>query len=207
MAEKYFGLSDRIELSAHVGPGLFLTGSESTEWKQIEVGTAEEAAMALRSDSQLLALSVVDTRPSNGMDGLAISFSRYLRETRSIRNGIIAPACVTSITPPLPPKECVRIPHLVTTVFSPKLTDAVIWEIQTVAEAEEWLGAPLIGQEFVEKNLEKIMNVRQRLRNGKTAGTDVVEHLQNHLSKGRYLSVLFVFQHLSLFEDMLKEIE
>jgi hypothetical protein len=207
MAEKYFGLSDCIELAAHEGPGLFIEGSESIEWKSTGVGAAEKAAMVLRSDSQLLALSVVDTRPSNDMDGLAVTFSRHLRETRSMRNGIIVPACVTSITPPHPPKECVRIPHLVTTEFSPKLTDTVIWEIQTAAEAEEWLGAPLIGQEFVEENLEKIINVRQVFRNGKIAGTDLEKELQNHLSKGRYLSVLLVFQHLNLFEDMLKEIE
>jgi hypothetical protein len=86
-------------------------------------------------------------------------------------------------------------------------SDAVIWELQTVREAEEWLGGPLIGQEFVEENLEKIINVRQQFRNGKMAGTVLEKELQNHLSKGRYLSILFVFQHLNLFKDMINNRE
>jgi ABC-type polar amino acid transport system ATPase subunit len=61
----------------------------------------------------------------------------------------------------------------------------------------------LIVQEFVEENLEKIINVRQEFRNGKIATTDIKKDLQNHLSKDRYLSILFVFQHLNLFKDMI----
>gem|GEM_PF-6514555 len=161
--------------------------------------------MNLRSNKQLLAMSAVDGRLTNIMDGLALTFSRHLRDNRYAKNGFDGPACITSIAPPLPPKECVRMPHLVATQFSPVLGDTIIWELQTEREAEEWLGGPLTGQDFVEGNLGRIIKLRQEIRSGKLAKTEQEKELQYNLSKGRYLSILFVYQHIDLFKNMFDE--
>ena len=97
------------------------------------------------------------------------------------------------------------MPHLLVTQSSSILNDTVVWELQTEREAEEWLGAPLSNQNFVEGNLGKIMKLRQEIRSGKSATTEQEAELQYNLSKGRYLSILFVYQHVELFKSLFEQ--
>lgn len=205
MAERYFVQTDFVELPVYEGPGLLVSDIKSTTWNPKGVEPAEEFAMDLRSNEHLMAISLVDSRSVDIMDGLALAFSRHLRRTRLSKNGFNGPACVTSIAPPLPPQGCVRMPHLVTTQSSSILDDTAVWELQTEREAEEWLGAPLTNQNFVEGNLGKIMKLRQEIRSGKPATTEQGKELQYSLLKGRYLSILFVYQHIELFKTMFDE--
>ncbi len=206
MAEKYFIPNDCLELPAHIGPGLYIAGVESTDWYSIETGRVEEAAIELRGNTQFDGISIVGNRPSSVMDGLAVTFSQYLRNLRHAGQDNLKSMCITGIDPPTPPVECVRIPHLVTTRFEHVLSDTVIWELQAVGDAEEWLGAPLTGQKIVEDNLEKIIKIRREFRDGKVAATEYEKELQYQLSKGRYISALFVYQQLDLFRSIIDEI-
>ena len=205
MTERYFVQGDFPELPVYEGTGLLVSGIKSTTWNPKGVEPVEEFAMALRSNEHVMAISAVDGRPVDSMDGLALAFSRHLRHTRRSKNGFNGPACVTSIAPPLPPQKCVRMPHLVTIRSSSILDDTVVWEMQTEREAEEWLGAPLSNQNFVEGNLGKIMKLRQEIRSGKPATSEQEKEFQYNLSKGRYLSILFVYQHIELFKAMFDE--
>lgn len=114
--------------------------------------------------------------------------------------------CIVSAEPPETPTGYVRLPHLVTYSSSTTtVTDLAMWEVLSDAEAKQWLGSTLPDQRFIENQLPRLLELRAAYRANQLPDTHHHHELAHLLNQGRYLSILFVYQHFSLFEVLLQE--
>lgn len=80
-----------------------------------------------------------------------------------------------------------------------------MWELLHITEAEQWLGTRLPDRQVVERHLPQLLELRAAYRARLLPDTRYHQELTHLLDKGRYLSILFVYQHFGLFEALLQE--
>jgi hypothetical protein len=113
---------------------------------------------------------------------------------------------ITSLYPLSAPEGHVRVPHLVAiTTPGGNVKDEVIGELQSEEYSLEWLKEPIADQDIVEENMDKIIELRQRSRIGDLSFSSSGSQLKKERSKGRYISVLFIYQHLDLFKRIFQD--
>lgn len=179
-------------LLARDGGGLVVWAATGAEPEQ------EGLAVLARPGVRAVALASGRTDPRRV--GLALDVALHLAASRE--QGPAAGACLTSWSPPSPPLEVVRIPHLVTVGNTGGTTDAVVWELASVVVAQQWLGRPLPEQSFFEAHLETLLRLRAAARRGQLPGTAVTAGLAE-LLPDRNLSIRRVYEHPDLFRSLL----
>jgi pimeloyl-ACP methyl ester carboxylesterase len=132
-------------------------------------------------------------------EALAKSFARYLTDYRKVRTGVYR-LCDISVTPPDIDPGYVRLPHIVAFQKSGTIADEVMWEKLPRQQAEQWLGSELPDQQFVEEHLPDLQALR--VKNRANQLQDERYGALNRRLRGRYLSILFVYQNIDLFADM-----
>lgn len=141
---------------------------------------------------------------ANSPDGdveekLARVFSEHLSAHRAAHN-IVAPVGSITHSPPVLKRGTVRLPHLVAFSDEEGVRDVVLWECLPQNAAESWLGSKLPDQELVEQHLPDLLELRKRARQNTLDPTIHMELIARLV--GRYISVRFVYQHLTLFQDI-----
>lgn len=132
-------------------------------------------------------------------EALALSFGRYLAEYRKERTGLYLP-CDISATPPDIYTGGVRLPHLVAFQKDDTIRDVAMWETLSHPRAEGWLGSELPDQQLVEEHLPNLKVLRAKNRANQLQD-DKYSELKGRLV-GRYLSILFVYQNIDVFEEL-----
>lgn len=132
-------------------------------------------------------------------EALALSFGRYLAEYREERTGLYLP-CDISATPPDIYTGYVRLPHLVAFQKDGTIRDEAMWEKLPRPRAEQWLGSELPNQQLVEDHLPGLKALRAKNRENQLQDKRYGE-LKGRLV-GRYLSILFVYQNIDVFEEL-----
>lgn len=162
------------------------------------------AAIELRKFPLVRGVGMLATRRALE-DTLPITFAGYLTDLRTTNRGMMLPCIVSAEQPEVPP-DYVRLPHLV--AYTPDentIKDKSMWELLHGTEAEQWLGTSLPDQQFVEQHLPQLFKLRAAYRAHQLPDTRYYQELTRLLDKGRYLSILFVYQHFPLFEALLQE--
>jgi hypothetical protein len=111
-------------------------------------------------------------------------------------------ACLTSWSPPAPPADVVRIPHLITIHRDGGLTDTVVWELATLATAQLWLGGPLPDHKLFEAHLDTLLRLRGAARRALLPATAVAAGL-GELLRDRELTIRLVYDHAAMFRALL----
>lgn len=162
------------------------------------------AAMELRKNSIVRGIGILATHGASE-ERLSLTFAGYLTELRAKNRGTAIPCVVSMMALEIPP-DYVRLPHLVAySADNITVTDRAIWEVLPSTEAIRWLGGALPDQRFIEKNLSQLLELRAAYRANQLPDTRHYRELARLLSEGRYLSLLFIYQHSSIFEALLQE--
>lgn len=130
---------------------------------------------------------------------LGLELAVHLAAARS--NGAIT-ACLTSWSPPAPPPDVVRIPHLITIQRDGVVTDTVVWELAPLATAQHWLGGPLPDLRYFEAHLDALLRLRGAARRAQLPATAVAAGLAD-LLRDRDLSIRLVYEHPAMFRTLL----
>lgn len=170
-------------------------------WQAAPVEEIAEAGFALRALVGTKSINIVEAKPVSHQDGLALLFAEHLFEHRG-RNGRTTLPPLVAANTPSPPADCVRIPHLITYASKASVSDVSVWEVLPTSEAESWLNGTLPDQHLAESYLPQLLNLKRRIRVEGLDNTDINPKLANQLSSGRYLSILFFYQHFALFQSM-----
>lgn len=218
MPEKYFTPNDIPHLKVDTG-GVYVIANSQPDinlqlagelangdpiWWQKAGEEQMRTAIELRDNPLVHGIGILAVRETSE-DALPLSFASYLTELRARNKGMSLP-CVVSAEPPETPSDYVRLPHMV--AYSPdktKVTDKAMWEVLPGSEAEQWLSGSLPNQQFIESHLPQLLQLRAAYRTHQLPDTRYHKELAHLLDQGRYLSVLFVYQHFSLFEALLQE--
>lgn len=131
--------------------------------------------------------------------GLAEVFSKHLRSYRST-NRYFTGTGEIALNPPDVVEGWVRIPHLVTVVKASEISEIVMWEKLSNQDSVQWLDANIPDQDFIEKHLAELLDLKKRSREN-TLDPVLHKEIIGKLS-GRYLSILFVYQHFQFFKDL-----
>jgi hypothetical protein len=134
---------------------------------------------------------------------LPLEFARHLSQRRQDDPQPVRP-CVTSATKPELESAAglVRVPHLVGVHGAAgALVDSVIWEVLTAAQALQWLGGPLPGQEFFERHIPALLRLRSLARAGQLPAGGDGDRIRELLS-GHYMSIRMVYRHPALFSAL-----
>lgn len=132
-------------------------------------------------------------------EAFELTFAQYLADYREKRSGIYRP-CSISATPPEVDSGYVRLPHLVAFQDNAVVHDEVMWEKLSCEHAEQWLGSELPNQQLIEDHLSDLKILRAQVRTNQLQD-EKYDDLKKRLV-GRYLSILFVYQNIDLFESM-----
>ncbi len=161
---------------------------------------AERQGLSLLRQPGVRAAVLSSARSDPRRVGLALDVALYLTGDRE--DTAAAGPCLTSWTPPEPPVDSVRIPHLVTAAYPGGVTDVVVWELAPIDVAQRWLGGPLPDQAFFESRLETLLRLRSAARRGQLPSTAVAAGLAD-LLPDRDLSIRHVYEHPELFRSLL----
>jgi len=71
--------------------------------------------------------------------------------------------------------------------------------------AEHWLGQPLPDQALFEQYLPLLLRLRKLRRDGAWPDTPLHHEIAERLGADRYLSIRFVYQQHTLFEQLIAE--
>jgi hypothetical protein len=126
------------------------------------------------------------------------AFAAHLAQHRERKTGAYEPCVVTASAPHVPAGH-VRLPHLVAVERNEEIEDTVMWEILLLQKAETWLGSELPEQSEIEDNLDQLYKLRTEHRNGTLNQTHPA--IYEALGSDRYISILFVYQHIHLFRQ------
>lgn len=217
--ERYFSPSDlpRIEVA---GPGVYAVAKEqpdatfsyagktadgATVWCQPQgVDRQIPAIITARQMPGILGIALI-AKHTNQEDGLSLAFSQYLTELRTKKRNKTLPCVISSYRPELP-SGYVRLPHLAAYVGAAPVADMVMWEILIDAEAEQWLGRALPNQEMFEENLQRQKALRGMICAGQNITNEAYRTLTTTIqTEGRYLSILFAYQHAALFQTIFEQ--
>jgi hypothetical protein len=163
---------------------------------------AERDGRATLERPGVRAVSLATTGEQPAQVAVALQVAAHLAR---IRSAGLTPtrAYLTSPSRPVAAPDLVRIPHLVTVRTADEtMTDQVVWELMSRAEAEQWLGGPLPDQEFVEAHLPGLLTLRAAARAGTLPATVAGQRLAG-LLHGLPLSVQLVYRRLELFRVLL----
>lgn len=160
----------------------------------------EQQGLTLLAQPGVRAAVLCTGRTDPRRTGLALEVAVHLAGSRE--HGAAAGACLTSWSPPAPPADSVRIPHLVTVAYPGGSSDAVVWELTTLDAAHRWLGGPLPDQPFFEAHLDTLLRLRGAARRGQLPGTAVAAGLADVLPD-RDLTIQQVYEHSGLFKSLL----
>lgn len=161
---------------------------------------AERQGLALLRQPGVQAAVLSTARSDPRRVGLALEVGLHLAGTRE--DTPAAGPCLTSWSPPEPPVDSVRIPHLVTAAYPGGVTDVVVWELAPIDVAQRWLGGPLPDLAFFESRLETLLRLRTAARRGQLPSTAVTAGLAD-LLPDRDLSIRHVYEHPELFRNLL----
>lgn len=132
----------------------------------------------------------------------ALLFSAHLAGHRSAR-AIKPVPCLTSAARPEPvPGGIVRIPHLAGFASAGgRVSDRVIWELMTAADAMAWLGGPLPDQGWFEERLPSLLTLRKAFREGTLPDQPSCTLLRAKITGPGYLSIRHAYQNPALIAD------
>lgn len=221
MSERVFSRGDVVDLPEGLGPGLLVADAVGSTYEQavghLSDGTTVrhiayeqdgviEAGMAMRTSEGIQILGLLQSEVEPPVDGLGLAFAEHLARTRRENGKRIGVPVVSSGRPDIP-EGWIRLPHMLTLRSSSSYTDTVLWELMTEHEGVAWLGDALPDQSELESYLPWLLELRQTIRTSRPAPTDTWHELYGLLDKGRYMSTLFVYQHLDLFRRMYEEFD
>lgn len=217
MSERYFTPNDLPHVTIDSGgaytvadhqPGNLRRAGEMADgtplWWQEAHGEPVAAAIDLRKNPLVRGIGILAAHGASE-ETLPLPFAGHLTELRTRSRGMPLP-CIVSAEPPETPTGYVRLPHLVAySSNTTTVTDLAMWEVLSTAEAKQWLGSALPDQRFIENHLPRLLELRAAYRANQLPDTRHHHELSRLLSQGRYLSILFTYQHFSLFEVLLQE--
>lgn len=217
MEERYFTDADCAHFSGKVKSGFYLTTNQRPYARshlsgatangiplwQISSGASEQSGVDLRNLANVQSVTIASKGSSAAELGIAVAFANHLSDHRAKHRDVHTP-CVISPTQPHVPVGCVRIPHLMAYIVDGTVQDRVMWEILPELEAEHWLDSPLPDQKAIEERLPQILRLRNIVREGGSINNPAYQELTGLLARGRYLSILFVYQHIGLLNELFK---
>jgi hypothetical protein len=217
MEERYFTDADCAHFSGKVESGFYLTANQQPYVRsRLSGATADgtplwwipsvasrQGGVDLRNLADVQSVTIASKGSSAAELDIAVGFANHLSDHRAKHRGVRMP-CVISSAQPHAPIGCVRIPHLMAYIVNNAVQDRAMWEILPEPEAERWLGGSLPDQEAIEKQLARLLRPRRTFREGEPINNPAYQELTGLLAHGRYLSILFVYQHIDLFNELFK---
>ena len=166
----------------------------------VPTGAQVVAATTLHWQPKLRGIACIEGQTATEY-ALPIVFAPYLTELRAKNQNMTLPCMIFDRSPEVP-AGYVRLPHLVAYEnTNAEIIDSVLWELLTQADAERWFRAKLPDQTSVEHNLSQLLVIRAAIRRGDS--DDRFRSIALALKQeGRYLSILFVYQHPELFKRL-----
>lgn len=162
-------------------------GSHTESLSEIRMLVPHLRAACLRNSAVLM-----DSR-------FALSFAIRLHTIRQERR--LGPLLViTTAARPDVTAGVVRLPHLLSVEHRDVISDTVIWEVMTRAEATQWLGHELPDQGFFEAQLTSLVAMRSLARRGCLPSGPIFAKVASLLT-GRNMSIRYVYQHAALFAE------
>ena len=224
MSEKYFQCDDlpTIDMPAiSARAGIYAVGVQPDTPVGDQIGSmpdgsliewlpgglvAESMQQAIEIRQQPHSVTVAGSEQTSDYVRLAIAFSDHVTKHREQKGNPIDSSIIVTQQPTVP-NNYVRLPHLVAVNSNERVDDVVIWEALKEPEAERWLGAPLPDQTYFEERLAQIITLKQAWRSRQSSHHVLESILQEKLDQGRYMSILFVYQHAGLFMRLLDSME
>jgi hypothetical protein len=167
----------------------------------IPAGIRAQAALRLAARPGVRTVTIVGNRSNPQRLAVACTYAAHLAAART--NVRRAGPAITAEHPPVTPPGTVRVPHLVTTTGT-ATKDLVVWELMTVEQALSLLGPALPDPRIVESRIPQLLALRAAARSRRLPATDAGRRLASLLTD-RPLSIRLVYQHPTLFTDLLTD--
>ncbi len=167
----------------------------------IPAGIRAQAALRLAARPGVRTVTIVGNRSNPERLAVACTYAAQLAAART--NVRRAGPPITAEHPPVTPPGTVRVPHLVTTTGT-VTKDLVVWELMTVDQALSWFVHPLPDPRLVESRIPQLLALRAAARSRRLPATDAGRRLAGLLTD-RPLSIRLVYQHPTLFTDLLAD--
>jgi hypothetical protein len=219
MSERYFTEADGRGVQIRKESGLYIAGDRQPSdsvlagevtsgqpiwWHESFDDVLSHAAIESRATPGISSVTAVSSDVIPFRRRLGVAFADYLATYRSRNPDTLWP-CIVSPEPLEPPQEYVRLPHMVAVNKTYSIQDTVMWELLSKPEAETWLKQPLPKQKPIEDRLPHILLLRRLVREQVQLDSKPYQEITQRLTAGRYLSILFVYQHIDLFIELFDE--
>jgi hypothetical protein len=220
MAERYFTEADTEGVLTYDSPGLYVASEvppakgvyageieasgRTIWWQEAATDTLEYEAIGYRALPEVRSITI--TSPANTVLSrrLGVAFADHLASYRAHNQDTSWP-CIISPDPPGTPREYVRLPHLAAIQKANIVQDTVMWELLSSEDAATWLRQPLPEQQSIEDRLPHILFMRKLIREQVHLDSKPYQDIKRCLDAGRYLSILFVYQHADLFLELFED--
>ena len=217
MFERYFDQTEVAVLHDYRRSGLYITapklsdvhmqpagmdGALNVGWRTNYKGNLEQDAIISRETDDVQTIVLSSPQTEFLQTRLAVTFANHLFATRSTRVQTASPPYLVSAAQPQLSEGMVRIPHLAACAKGEHMEDAVMWEMLPKDEAESWLDSSLPDQIVIENHLSELLRLRRDMREHTLPDTPDHQELVRRLEAGRYISILFVYQNIELFDSL-----